>query len=124
MLLDAGAFLAVERADRRLLVRLKEAVRAGFTLRTNGAVVAQVWRGGDGRQADLARLMQAVDVVPVDDVLGRRAGVLLGMSATGDAVDATLVALGRTGDRIFTSDPDDVTSLIRAGGRTMFVTPC
>ena len=41
---------------------------------TGGGEVAQVWRGGCGRQAPLARLLAGTDVVAVDDVLGRRAG--------------------------------------------------
>jgi hypothetical protein len=35
-----------------------------------------VWRGGSGRQAPVARLLAGVEVTPVDDLLGRRAGML------------------------------------------------
>jgi hypothetical protein len=41
-----------------------------------------------------------VDVKPVDQQLGREAGVLLGLAGTHDAVDAAVVAIRRTGDRI------------------------
>jgi hypothetical protein len=36
---------------------------------TNGGVIAQVWRGGNGKQVPVARLLASVDVVPVDDEL-------------------------------------------------------
>ena len=37
---------------------------------TNGAVIAQICRGGTGRQVKVARLLDNVEVVPVDDELG------------------------------------------------------
>ncbi len=84
LVLAAGAFLAVERGDRAMAARLRAAQSGGRDLRTTGAVVAQVWRDPTGRQANLSRLLRAVDVRPVDDRLGRHAGVLLGRAAAGD----------------------------------------
>lgn len=124
LVLDAGAFVSVERGDRAMLARLRVAERAGLDLRTNGAVVAQVWRGGAGRQASLARLLGAVEVVPVDVVLGKEAGVLAGLARRGDAVDATVVAVAHAGDRIVTSDPDDIEALVNAAGRAVVVVRC
>jgi hypothetical protein len=38
---------------------------------THGGVVGQVWRGGTGRQAPLARLLPGIEVAALDATLGR-----------------------------------------------------
>lgn len=123
LLLDAGAFLALERDDRAMWRRLKAALVAGRPPLTHGGVVAQVWRGGTGRQALVSRALQSVDVSPLDDTLGRAAGVLLGRAHLADAVDAALVALAQHEDQIVTSDPGDLATLIAAAGRRINVIP-
>jgi hypothetical protein len=112
--LDAGALLAVERGDRDVLALLKREWLAGRVPLTHGGVVAQVWRGGSGRQAQLARFLPGVDVASLDDALGRRAGVLLGLARANDAVDAAVIALAADGDIILTSDPNDLRGLAEA----------
>lgn len=124
LVLDAGAFVAFERADRAMAARLRVAQRNGVELRTNGAVLAQVWRDPGGRQALLARLLTCVDVRAVDRRLGRDAGVLCARSAVADAVDATVVASADAGDRILTSDPRDIRALVAAARRAILVVPC
>jgi hypothetical protein len=57
-----------------MLARLGAAQRHGIELRTNANVVAQVWRDPTGRQVNLARLLRAVDVRPIDEQAGRNAG--------------------------------------------------
>lgn len=113
LILDAGAFIATERGNREIIALVKRERRSGRTPITNGSVVAQIWRGGRGRQAQLAQLLGGVDVVPVDDVLGRRAGMLLARTAKGDAIDAAVVCLAQDGDDILTSDPADLLDLAR-----------
>ena len=68
LVLDAGAFLAVERDDRVVMARLRAAHRHGFDLRTSAIVLGQVWRSGEGRQARLSRFLRAVDVRSVSQV--------------------------------------------------------
>jgi len=114
LILDAGAFLAAERGSRELAALVKREWLAGRVPVTHGGVVAQVWRGGAGRQVRLARLLAGVDVVPLGDGLGRRAGILLGRSRTSDAVDAALVCLAVDGDDILTSDAVDLVPLAEA----------
>jgi hypothetical protein len=87
-------------------------------------VISQVWRDPTGRQANLARLLESVDVKAVDEQLGREAGLLLGRAGAQDAVDAGVVTVSRTGDRILTSDPDGIARLVAASRRTVFVTSC
>ncbi len=60
----------------------------------------------------------------VDESLGRRAGELLARAGTSDAVDATVVFTAEPGDRILTSDPDDIGRLIEASGRPVLVVGC
>lgn len=124
LVLDAGAFVAAERDDRALIARLRVAQQHGVELRSTAIVVAQVWRDTQGRQAQLARLLRGVDVRPVNDQAGRAAGVLLGRADTTDPIDATLVLTANSGDRIITSDPDDIGHLVNAAGRVVAVIPC
>jgi hypothetical protein len=114
LVLDAGAFMAVERGDRHVVALVKRERLAGRPPVTCGGVVAQVWRGGLGRQALVARLLAGVLVVPIDDRLGRRAGSLLARSGQSDAIDAAVICLAADGDDILTSDPGDLRELAEA----------
>ena len=124
LVLDAGALVAVDRDDRAMIARLRVAEKAGLELRSNAMVVAQVWRDRLGRQVNLARLLRAVDVRAVRHEDGRAAGVLLAAAGTADAIDATVVLLAAPGDRIVTSDPDDLTRLAAAAARRPAIIPC
>jgi len=123
LVLDAGAFLAVERIDRNIVALLKREQLASRVPLTHGGVVAQVWRGGRGRQATLARLLAAVEVMPLDGHLGRRAGILLGRTRMNDAIDAALVLLAKDGDMILTSDVDDLRPLAAAAAVHVDIVP-
>lgn len=123
IILDAGAFVALERGDRATWRRLKAALLSGSPPMTHGGVIAQVWRGGSGHQTRLARSLQAVETVPLDEELGRRAGVLLARSGLSDAVDAALAAMAAHGDRIITSDPHDLAALVAVTNRRVDVVP-
>lgn len=114
LLLDAGAFLAVERGDRDIVALVKRERLAQRSPLSHGGVVAQIWRGGAGRQAGVARLLAGVDVRALDEELGKKAGVLLARSGGDDAVDAALVCLAADGDDILTSDPRDLRALAEA----------
>lgn len=111
VVLDAGALLAVDRRDRRVGALLRAAQRAGLPLRTSAAAVAQVWRDG-ARQANLARLLAAVDARPLDVATGRRIGALLARSGTRDVVDGHLALVAVPGGSVLTSDPDDLRHLV------------
>ncbi|MFY9935198.1 MAG: hypothetical protein WAK82_45105 [Streptosporangiaceae bacterium] len=116
LVLDAGGFVAVERDSRDVVALVKRERLAGRPPVTSGGVVAQVWRGGSGRQAPMARLLAGTDVAPVDNTLARRAGMLLARSGQSDAIDATVVCLAADGDDILTSDPGDLRTLAEAAG--------
>jgi hypothetical protein len=123
LLLDAGAFLAVERGDRDVVALVKRERLAQRAPLSHGGVVAQVWRGGSGPQAELARLLAGVDVKALDQDLGKKAGVLLGLSRTADAVDAALVCLAADGDDILTSDTGGLRALAEAAGLHVDLVP-
>jgi hypothetical protein len=114
LVLDAGAFVAVERGDRDVVALVKRERLTGRPPVTCGGVVAQIWRGGWGRQVPVARLLAGVDVIPIDDTLGRRAGILLARSGLSDAIDAAVVCLAADGDDILTSDVSDLRPLAEA----------
>jgi len=82
-----------------------------------------VWRGGSGRQAPVVRLLAGVGVVPLDDLLGRRAGTLLARSGRSDVIDAAVVCLAGDGDDILTSDPEDLRVLAQAAGIHVEIIP-
>ena len=123
LLLDAGALVAVERADRDTIALIKQELLAGRAPITHGGVVGQVWRGGSGRQANLARLLPALDVAGLDATLGRRAGILLGQTRMTDVVDAALVLLAADGDFLLTSDPLDLEPLAASAGLHVDIVP-
>jgi len=117
LVLDCGAFIALERDDRAMWRRLKAAHLAGHTPVSHGGVVGQAWRGRGPRQALLAQALAGTDVRPLDERLGRAAGELLARSKRRDVVDAALVLLAADGDNILTSDPGDIEPLALALGR-------
>src|SRR5207248_1440170 len=61
LVLDAGALVALERSDRDVIALVKRELLAGRVPATHGGVVGQVWRGGTGRQANLARVLPGVE---------------------------------------------------------------
>jgi hypothetical protein len=116
LVLDAGALVAAERADREVVALIKRERLAGRSPITHGGIVGQVWRGGVGKQAQLAKLLAGLEVVALDDRLGRRAGVLLARTKSKDVIDAAIALLASDGDELLTSDPLDLRRLVKAIG--------
>jgi hypothetical protein len=112
---DTGGLISLEQGDRSSWIRLKAALGRREVPLTNAAVLGQAWRGG-ARQTLLARAIAGIEVVALDEELGRRAGALLGMSATSDVVDAALILCAADGDQIVTSDAADLARLAQARG--------
>ncbi len=124
LILDAGALIGADRSDRFVVSQLRAAQEDSLELRTNPMVLAQVWRDRRGRQVRLARLLQAVKVLPIHDEDGREAGELLGQAGMSDPIDASVVLLADPGDRILTSDPDDLTALANAAKSQALIVAC
>lgn len=117
LVLDTGAFIALDRNDRAMWRRLKAARAAGHVPLSHGGVIGQAWRGGGPRHALLARALEGIDIRPLDDALGRAAGELLAAAKARDVIDAALVLLATDGDVVVTSDPEDIEPLALTSGR-------
>jgi hypothetical protein len=108
--LDAGALIAVEAGDRRVLELLEITDREGGAVHVVAGVLAQVSRGGSS-QARLSRVLNADGVLipPLDDLAARAVGTLCAVSGHHDIVDVHVVLHARQhGHRVVTSDPDDL----------------
>jgi hypothetical protein len=116
VVLDTGALLALARNDRAMWRRLKAALARDLDVVSHGGVLGQAWRGRGPREPLLARALRAVEVRPLDEGLGRRAGELLASSRTRDVIDAAIVVLAEDGDHVLTSDPADLAVLAEAHG--------
>lgn len=113
VVLDAGALLALERRDRRMLALADELYRGRRTSFVPAGVVAEVWRGSP-RQHAVLRLVRAhaVRVEPLSEDVAIRLGVLLGDAGLADVVDAHVALLARRlRAPVVTSDPDDLAAL-------------
>ena len=117
LVLDSGALIALERNDRAMWRRFKTALIAGTPAVVHGGIIGQAWRGHGPRQALLAKALAGIEVRPLDEPAGRAAGQLLAATGGTDVIDAALVLLAEDGDRIVTSDPDDIEPLAAAAGR-------
>lgn len=110
-MLDAGAFVALDRNDRPMWARLVSARKTGQSLVTHAGIVGQVWRN-PRRQARLVAALRAVDVRPLSVELAQAAGLLLAASRTADLHDAALALLCEPNDVLLTSDVDDLGMLL------------
>jgi predicted nucleic acid-binding protein len=111
--LDAGALIAIDRADRGVLVLLARAVETNSRVTIPASALAQAIRRPE-RQVRLSRLVRqpTTDVVALDRVDAVHVGRLLAASGTADVVDAHVVVCAkRGGQRVVTSDPDDLSRL-------------
>lgn len=111
--LDAGGLIALDRADRRVIVLLARAFETGAVVTVPATALAQVVRRLD-RQARLARLIRSphTDVVALDQVDAVHVGRLLAAAGTADIADAHVVICSRrSGQRVVTSDPVDLRRL-------------
>lgn len=106
LVLDAGALIAVDRADRRI-IRLLELAEQ---IHVPAGALAQAWRN-PARQVRLVRVMNSAEVTThaLDGVAARSAGQLCAATATSDVIDAPVVLLARAVDGVpVTSDPEDL----------------
>ena len=111
--LDAGALIAVDRGDRRVLVLLARARETGAPVTVPATAAAQAIRHPE-RQARLARLIRqpATDLVSLDRLDATSTGRLLAASGTSDIADAHVVICARrAGQPVVTSDPGDLRAL-------------
>ncbi len=109
VVLDAGALIAVERADRRV-IRLLELAQ---DIHVPAGALAQAWRN-PARQVRLVRVVSSEGVVihPLDAASARAAGQLCAATSTSDVIDASVVLVARVVNGVaVTSDSDDLRRL-------------
>jgi hypothetical protein len=108
--LDAGALIALERDDRRVVVLLARARETGARVTIPATALSQVVRA-PARQVRLARLVRqpTTDVVALGRVDATSVGRLLAASGTADVVDAHVVICARrAAQQVATSDSEDL----------------
>lgn len=111
--LDAGGLIALDRDDRRVIALLARAVETGSRVTVPATALAQAIRRPE-RQARVSKLIRQpnTDVVELGRVDAVNVGRLLAASGTADVVDAHVVVCARrAGQRVVTSDPDDLRHL-------------
>lgn len=114
LIADAGLLIAAERGERGAWALKRTTAEDGVDLVVPAPVLSQVWRGP--RPQNLTRFLAGLEVITFDEELARRAGELLGASATTDVCDASVVAGARDGDRVVTGDVEDITHLVAHSG--------
>lgn len=111
--LDAGALIALDRNDRRVIALLARSAETRATVTIPASALAQAVRQPE-RQVRLARLIRqpTSDVVSLDRIDATNVGRVLAASRTVDVVDAHVVVCARRANQaVATSDPDDLRSL-------------
>jgi hypothetical protein len=111
--LDAGALIALDRDDRRVVALLARAAEVGARTTIPATALAQAIRR-PSEQARLARLLRqpSTELVSLDGPDATQVGLLLSASKTSDIVDAHVVICARRrGEMIVTSDPEDLRTL-------------
>ena len=107
---DAGALIALDRNDRRVLALVARANERGMRITIPATALAQAIRN-PANQARLARLIRqaGTDLVALDGPDATATGLLLARTGTRDIVDAHVVVCARrAGQAVVTSDGGDM----------------
>ncbi|HEX3609095.1 MAG TPA: hypothetical protein VHU14_05425 [Solirubrobacterales bacterium] len=114
LVLDAGALIAFERADRRTAAIIGDALEVGDEVVVPASALAQAWRGGP-RSARLARLMTGIASDTLDEARAKEVGERLGSRARTDVADAHVVCCALDqGAIVLTADRGDIEALASA----------
>lgn len=109
---DTGALIGLERYRHHMRKVFEVAVIHDVRITVPAVVVAEWWRRGE-KEKDRAKLLRAVTVEPVTDVVARLAGIALTLVPRAQTIDAIVMASAsqRPGELIYTSDPKDLEAL-------------
>jgi predicted nucleic acid-binding protein len=111
--LDAGALIALDRNDRRVIALLARAAELAAQVTIPATALAQAMRR-PAQQARLSRLIRQprTALVALDGPDATQVGLLLASSRTSDIADAHVVICARRNDQVIvTSDPVDMQRL-------------
>jgi predicted nucleic acid-binding protein len=107
--LDTGALIALERGDKRMRARMLAAEQDCELITVPAVVLGEWWRVDGGRQR---AILEAVDVEPVSEQMGKLAGEALAALPGATVIDALVMAsAAQRGDVVYTSDFDDLVRL-------------
>jgi predicted nucleic acid-binding protein len=108
--LDAGALIALDRDDRRVIVLIARTAERGMRVTVPATALAQAIRN-PARQSRLARMVRqpSTDVIAMQGPDATAVGIMLARTGTADIVDAHVVLCARrAGQSVVTSDPSDL----------------
>lgn len=111
--LDAGALIALDKDDRRVIALLARAAELGARITVPASALAQAVRQ-PSTQVRLSRLLRQprTAIMPLDGPDATQVGLLLAASRTSDIADAHVVICARrNGEPIVTSDAGDLKRL-------------
>lgn len=112
---DTGALLAAERNVREVWSAHRSMLESGRMPVVPAPVLAEAWRGGGPRQANLSRFLQGCRIEALDERRARTVGVLAGRSGHADLADLAVVAgAALRRDTVLTSDPVDIALIAAA----------
>lgn len=121
IVLDAGALIAFERANRHMAAFIETAMDAEAMVVIPASALAQAWRGGP-RSARLARLVAGMETDSLGERRAKEVGERLGARDASDIADAHVVCCAvECRAAIVTSDPADMEALAEAGERLTLV---
>lgn len=111
--LDAGALIALDRHDRRVIALIERCVDRGMRITIPATALAQAMRN-PARQARLSRLIRQpeTNLIALDGPDATAVGLLLAETGTSDVVDAHVAVCARRAEQsVMTSDPADLQRL-------------
>jgi predicted nucleic acid-binding protein len=107
---DTGALIALERRSARMLRIVDAATQSNARITVPAVVLAEWWRGR--ATARMTRLIEGVEIEPLNDRLAKLAGEAIAAVRGATTVDAIVAAsAAQRGDTIFTSDVEDLVLL-------------
>lgn len=107
---DTGALIALEKRDASVAIKLRVLHQAGVPITFPANAVVEWWRKGRGQAA----ILELGTLESLTEPIIKAAGEALGKVTGSTAVDATVMAsAAQRGDRVFTSDPQDMERLGR-----------
>lgn len=108
---DSGLLIRLDRGDQQAWAWFKRATQRGEPPLVCSVAVAESWRDGR-KQARLASVLNACDVVVVEESLARLAGEALAAVPGAGVADALIAAsAARAGATLVTEDHDDMRAL-------------
>lgn len=115
LVLDAGAFIALERRNPVMVALARQATESAIPLVTSAGVVAQIWRANPRGNIPILYLLRHTTVVDLIFAVAKVLGRMLGTAGRNDVVGAHVAFLAKERDwSVLSSDPDDLLAIDRS----------